>query len=127
MNNKIVWLEVDKTNQAILSYFVEQPTMPSDKFDYVQATKDELTYLSALEDAIFAPGTVTTLSDLEAHRSRVAAAKKIKATPTTKPVSKTTQKPSEDDSELGNTNQNTNNGNAKASLVSALRKHRSRK
>lgn len=127
MNNKIVWLEVDKTNQAILSYFVEQPTTPSDNFDYVQATKDELTYLSALEDAIFAPDTVTTLSDLEAHRSRVAAAKKVKATPTTKPISKTTQKPSEDDRKPGNTNQKINNGNAKASLVSALRKHRSRK
>ncbi|WP_433738545.1 hypothetical protein [Pseudomonas putida] len=79
MDNKTVWLEVDKTNQAILSYFLEQPTA-SDKVDYIPATQDELTYLSALEDAVFSAGMVATISDLESHRTRVQTAKKAKAT-----------------------------------------------
>jgi hypothetical protein len=115
MPKNTVWLEVDKTNQAILSYFLEQPTMPFDKVDYVQATKDELTYLSALEDAIFAPGTVATLSDLEAHRARVQAAKKTpeKAVATT--------------SKTSSTNPATAKDKAKNSLINDIKKFKTRK
>lgn len=127
MANSTVWLEIDKSNQAVLSYFLEQPTMVSDKVCYVQATQDELTYLSALEDNFFAPGTVTTLLDLEAHRTRVTAAKKAKSTPTTKAACKPPQQPSKGDSKPGDTHPKAVNGNAKASLIRALRKHRSRK
>ena len=77
MTNNI-WLEVSKSNGAVLSYYLEQPTTVSDKVDYIEATKDELTNLSALEDAIFAPGTVATLSDLREHRKRVQEAQKAK-------------------------------------------------
>ncbi|UQS13934.1 hypothetical protein [Pseudomonas sp. HS6] len=80
MNNSTLWLEVDKTNQAILSYYLEQPTTASDKFDYAQVTQDELTYLSALEDAVFPAGMVATTDDLYTHRTRVQAAQKAKPT-----------------------------------------------
>lgn len=93
MNNKTIWLEVDKTNQAILSYFLEQPTTPSATVGYIEATQDELTYLSALEDAIFAPGTVATLCDLEAHRARIQAANKAKTTSPAKPLVTPPQQP----------------------------------
>lgn len=127
MDNSIVWLEVDKTNQAILSYFLQRPTTLSDKIYYVQATKDELTYLSALEDAVFAPGMVATVRDLQEHRARVDAATKATSTPPAKLASMPQQQASTGDSKPGSTNSKTNNGNAKASLISALRKHRSRK
>ncbi|NUU34754.1 hypothetical protein [Pseudomonas sp. C2B4] len=127
MSHKTVWLEIDKSNQAIISYFIEQPTGTSDKVDYVQATLDELTYLNALEDSVLPPGMVVTLSDLQAHRARVASAKKDKTAPTIEPASKVSQQPSKGDSERSTTNPKTNNDKAKASLISALRKHRSRK
>ncbi|MEO4013010.1 hypothetical protein [Pseudomonas rossensis] len=128
MNNKTVWLEVDKTNQAILSYFLEQPTSVSDKVDYVQATQDELTFLNALEDAVLPAGMVATISDLEAHRARLATTKtKTETTPATKFAPMAPQQPSNGDSERSTTNPKTNKNKAKASLISALRKHRSRK
>ncbi|WP_248915599.1 hypothetical protein [Pseudomonas moorei] len=92
MTNNI-YLEVNKSNGAILCYYLEQPTTASDKVDYILATKDELTYLSALEDCIFGPGMVATLSDLQAHRARVQAAKKAKAARPTKPVTAAPQQP----------------------------------
>lgn len=94
MTNSI-WLEISKSNGAILSYYLEQPTTVSDEVDYVEATRDELIFLDALESAIFAPGTVATLSDLTEHRTRVAAAKKAKAANPAKPVDKAPQQPSE--------------------------------
>lgn len=121
-----IYLEVSKSNGAILSFFLEKPTTPSTTVDYVEATGEELIFLNALEDAIFAPGTVATISDLSAHRTRVAAANKAKAT-TTNPASKAPQQLSESDRKPNNTNPKTNNGNTKAGLISALRKHRSRK
>ncbi|MDI3395353.1 hypothetical protein QLG10_23250 [Pseudomonas sp. V98_8] len=127
MDNSTLWLEVSKSNGAILSYVLEQPTTASDKVDYVQATKDELTYLSALEDAVFAPGMVATVRDLQEHRARVNAAIKAKATPPTKSASKAPEQPTKGDSKTSSTNPKTNNENAKASLISALRKYRSRK
>lgn len=93
MTNNI-WLEISKTNGAILSYYLEHPTTVSDEVDYVEATRDELIFLDALEAAIFAPGTVATLSDLTEHRTRVATAKKAKAANPAKPVATAPQQPS---------------------------------
>ncbi|WP_448694984.1 hypothetical protein [Pseudomonas moraviensis] len=127
MTSNNIWFEVDKSNGAIMSYCLKLPTTLSSTCNYIEATKDELLYLSALEDAIFAPGTVATLSDLEAHRTRVAAAKKVKEILTAKAVYKAAQQPSKGDSKPSDSNPKTDNGNTKASLVKALRKHRSRK
>lgn len=73
-----IYLEVSKSNGAILSFFLEQPTTPSATVDYVEATGEELIFLNSLEDAIFAPGMVATLGDLIEHRARVQAALKAK-------------------------------------------------
>jgi hypothetical protein len=126
MNNNTVWLEIDKNNKAVLSYFLERPTAVSEKAEYVQATQDELMYLSSLEDAVFPAGMVATIGDLEAHRARVAT-EKIKATPTTKHASKAPQQPPSGGSTASSTKPKTNNDKAKASLITALRKHLSRK
>ena len=75
-----IWLEVRRDNGAILSYFLEQPGLPPESVFYVPATNAELAYLNGLEDNILPAGMVVTLSDLEAHRARVDAAKKPKAT-----------------------------------------------
>lgn len=88
-----LYLEVDKSNGAILSFYLDQPITSSDKVDYVPATKDELTYLSALEDAVFPAGMVATLSDLELHRTRVQAAKKAEATSPAIPTATAPQQP----------------------------------
>lgn len=120
MTCNTILLEVDKSNEAIMAYCLQLPDTPSSKYDYVVATRDELLYLSLLEDAIFAPGMVATLSDLYEHRARVAA-KQAVATSLPKPTTKPTQQPS------SNAIPKTTNGNAKASLIAALRKHRSRK
>ena len=77
MTNSI-WLEVNRSNGAILSYYLKQPTTPSTTVDYVEATSEELIFLNALEDAVFAPGMVATLSDLIEHRTRLQAARKAK-------------------------------------------------
>jgi hypothetical protein len=127
MINNTVWLEVDTSNQAILSYFLEQPATPSSKCDYVEATNDELVYLSALEDFIYAPGTVATLSDLEAHRARVQAAKKTKPTVPTGAASNGPQQPVSTPSKPSNANRKTNNPNAKQRFIATLKKHRPRK
>lgn len=80
MTSNNIWFEVRKDNGAILSYFLEKPEAPSTAVDYVQATKDELLYLNALEDFIFSAGMVATLDDLQAHRKRLQAAKKTSLT-----------------------------------------------
>lgn len=92
MTNNI-WLEISKSNGAILSYYLEEPTTPSTTVDYVEATGEELIFLNALEDAIFAPGTVATLSDLSAHRTRVQAAQKAKPALPVKAAPAAPQKP----------------------------------
>ncbi|WPN48661.1 hypothetical protein [Pseudomonas sp. P8_241] len=66
-----LYLEVDKSNGAILSYSVTK--LESKASDYIEATETELNYLNAVE-ANLPPGMVTTLSDLEGYRAR---AKKI--------------------------------------------------
>lgn len=127
MTSNKIWFEVDKSNGAIMSYCLQLPTTLSNTCDYIEATKDELLYLSALEDAVFAPGMVATMGDLQAHRTRVDAAKKAETAQTIIPASKASQQPHKGDSTPISANPKTNNENAKASLISALRKHRSRK
>ncbi|MBD9599416.1 hypothetical protein IB252_06190 [Pseudomonas sp. PDM10] len=124
MNNTTVWLEIDKTNQAVLSYFLEQPTTSSDKVDYVEATGEELIFLNALEDAIFAPGMVATLGDLEAHRTRVAAAKQAKVALAIGAASKGSQQPVNSASKP---NSKTNIKSTKERFIAALKQHRSNK
>jgi len=76
--NDAIYLEVDRSNNAILSYFSELPAVQSNKVDYVQATNAELAYLNGLEEAVLPPGTVTTLDDLQSFRERVQAAQNAK-------------------------------------------------
>ena len=94
MPSNKVYLEIRKSDGAILSYFLERPTTQSATVDYVETTQDELTYLSALEDYILPAGTVVSLDDLKAHRKRVYEAKAITTKPTGA-VQKTSQKPSQ--------------------------------
>lgn len=95
MPSNKVYLEVRKSDGAILSYFLERPTAQSATVDYVEATQDELTYLSALEDYILPAGTVVSLGDLQAHRKRVHEAKAITAPKPTRATQKAPQKPSQ--------------------------------
>jgi len=127
MNRNTIWLEVDKTNQAILSYFWEKPTTPSSKVDYVQATQDELTFLNALEDNVLPAGMVATLSDLNDHRARVQAAKKTKAAQSTKPAATASHKPSNGDKERSGDSSKKINNKARNNLIRALRGHRPHK
>ena len=127
MNNSKLWLEVDKTNHAILSYYLEEPTTTSDKVDYIEATSDELVFLNALENEVFPAGMVATLADLTEHRTRVQAAKRTKATSHGKPAPTAPQQPTKAASKASNTNPQTNNQNAKERLIAALKKHRSNK
>jgi hypothetical protein len=120
MTNNI-YLEVDKSNGAILSYCLELPTTASHKVDYIPATKDELTYLSALEDAVFPAGMVATLSDLEAHRTRVQAAK---AASPAKPEAKAPQQRPNSSSKPVSINPKTTNPDAKERFIAALKQHR---
>jgi len=89
----VIYLEVDLSNNAILSYFSELPAVQSSKVNYVQATTAELTYLNCLEEAVFPPGTVTTLDDLQAYRARLQAAQKAKPAVTTTAAPAAPQQP----------------------------------
>lgn len=93
MSSNNIYLEVLKGSGAILSYFLEPPTTQSIAVDYVEATRDELTYLSALADHILPVGTVVSLAHLEAHRSRVKEAKATKADQYIAAAREATQKP----------------------------------
>lgn len=95
MPSNKVYLEVQKSDGAILSYFLERPTAQSATVDYVEATRDELTYLSALEDYILSAGAVVSLDDLQAHRKRVYEAEATTALQPTGATQKTHQKPSQ--------------------------------
>jgi hypothetical protein len=122
VTNNDIWLEVDKSTGAIMSYFLQRPTTPSGKCDYIEATKDELIYLNALEDYVLPTGTVATLSHLEEHRIR---ANKEKAK--TKTTINAPQKPSPCSEKAATSNQLTIKDKAKASLIAALKQHRSHK
>jgi len=96
MTNTNVWLEVDKSNGVLLSYFLERPTTQSAAVEYVEATQDELLHLNTLEDYILPAGTVVTLSDLQEHRERLQEAKRAKAAQHLTAPHKAPQKPSQD-------------------------------
>ncbi|OAK57782.1 hypothetical protein A3K88_22870 [Pseudomonas putida] len=96
MTDTNIWLEVDKSNGALLSYFLDRPTTQSTAVEYVEATQDELLYLNTLEDYILPAGTVVTLSDLQEHRERLQEAKRVKAAQHIKAVQKPPQKSSQD-------------------------------
>ncbi|WP_455888091.1 hypothetical protein [Pseudomonas rustica] len=95
MPSNKVYLEVQKSDGAILSYFLERPTAQSATVDYVEATRDELTYLSALEDYILSAGTAVSLTHLESHRKRVNEAKAAKAAQHIAAAREATQKSSQ--------------------------------
>jgi hypothetical protein len=127
----VIYLEVCRSNQAIMSYFLNPPVNPSSKMDYVPATSVELIYLNSLEDAIFKPGMVATLSDLEDFRKRLAAnkaaaASKALATPG-KLSQKAAQAPKKAVQSSSKVNPPATNNAAQANLIAALKKHRSNK
>lgn len=122
-----IWLEVRRDNGALLSYFLEQPGLPPESVFYVPATKAELAYLNGLEDAILPAGMVATLSDLEAHRARVEAAKKAKPTVPAKAPVAAPAKPVQNASNTSNTQPSSDKQRAKASFIAALKQHRSNK
>jgi len=122
----VIWLEIDKKNEAIMSYYLQQPNTPSSQFDYIEATEEELVYLNALERDVFTPGTVTTLSDLQDHRARVQAAKATAAQPS-KPASKALRQPSKPAREPVSTTPKPSTTDAKARFIAALKQHRTNK
>jgi len=95
MPSNNIYLEVLKLDGTILSYFLERPTTQSVAASYIEATREELTYLSALVDHILPAGSVVTLAHLEAHRSRVTEAKAANAVQHAAIPHKTAQKPSQ--------------------------------
>lgn len=101
--SNVIYLEVRKADGAILSYFLDHPTTQSTTVDYVPATKDELTYLSALEENIFPAGTVATISDLSDHRKRVQEAKAIKSAQNIQATQKAAQKSSQNATDTSST------------------------
>ncbi len=121
MKNNDIWLEVDKSNGAILSYFLAQPTSPSNKVDYIRATQAELLYLNCLEDYVLPPGMVVTLSDLEKHRERVREVNKAKVIAISTPP-KPLQTPEKGASKPSATAPSTKQNKAKESLIRAVRK-----
>lgn len=122
-----IWLEVRRDNGAILSYYLEQPGLPPESTFYVPATKAELAFLNGLEDAILPAGMVATLSDLEAHRARVEAAKKPKATTPTKASVAAPARAVQNASKTSNTQPSNDKQRAKANFIAALKQHRSNK
>lgn len=121
-----IWLEVDKGNGAILSYFLKPPTSPSDKADYIRATQSELLYLNCLEDNVLPPGMIVTLSDLEEHRERVQAIK-AEASAAVNASPAPLQTPVKSTSKPNTATPPTTQNKAKDSLIRALRKRQGRK
>jgi len=127
----VIYLEVDRSNQAILSYVLELPVNQSSNMDYVPATSVELTYLNGLEDFVFPPGMVATLSDLQDFRVRLAATKaaatsKAQATPG-KHSQKAAQAPQKTVQSSSKTTSPVTSNAAQANLIAALKKRRSNK
>lgn len=122
MNNTI-YFEVDKINQSILSYCLELPDNPSSKCDYVEATMTELTVLNALEDFVFAPGTVATLADLQDHRERV----KAQQSKAQNPAYSGVQPPLQGANKATNATPKATPGRTSDSLVSQIKSFRSTK
>lgn len=122
-----VFLEVDRSNKAILSYFLELPTTQSSEVDYVQATTVELAYLSALEDEILPVGTVATLDDLTSHRTRVQAALRSTTTAAVNAISKPPQPLSKAAGKPANPTPKPRDENAREALLRQLKQYRSTK
>ncbi|MFK3774096.1 hypothetical protein [Pseudomonas sp. NPDC089406] len=127
MPNNNIYLEARKSDGAILSYFIECPETVSTTVDYVQATQDELTYLSALEDHVFPAGTVASLDDLYAHRKRVQEAKATKAAQDIETARNIAQKLSKSVSKPTNSNVYKEDSPIKASVKEFLRKYQANK
>ena len=121
-----IWLEVDRSNGAIMSYYLHLPTTSSSKFDYIEATQDELTYLNALEEAVFPQGTIATISDLSEHRARVRTAKANAAKTPVKAAYKPSKKSQKPADKAKDTNAPASKSNAKERFIAALKQHRSR-
>ena len=122
--SEVIYLEVSRSNQAILSYFLELPVNQSRNMDYVPATSVELTYLNGLEDFVFPPGMVATLSDLQDFRTRLAANRAVAPRKALATPSRAPQKAVQSSSKA--TPPATNNA-AQANLIAALKKRRSNK
>ncbi|WP_432669375.1 hypothetical protein [Pseudomonas umsongensis] len=73
---KTIYLEIDRSNGAILSFDYEK--LQSKTSEFVEATEAELSYLNHLEDNVFEAGMVATLSDLQAYRARVKKIEQLK-------------------------------------------------
>lgn len=95
MSGSNIYLEVLKSDGSILGYFLERPATLSATVEYVEATREELTYLSALADYVLPAGTVVSLAHLEAHRFRVNEAKATKAAQDIAAARKATQRPAQ--------------------------------
>lgn len=63
-----IYLEVDKSNGAVLSYSNEQ--LQSSTSDFIEATAVELNYLNHLEANVLPAGMITTLADLQDYRAK---------------------------------------------------------
>jgi len=122
-----IFLEVCRSNKAILSYFLELPTTQSSEVDYVQATTVELAYLSALEDEILPVGTVATLDDLTSHRTRVQAALRFTTTAAVNAISKPPQPFSKAAGKPTNPTPKPRDENAREALLRQLKQYRSTK
>jgi predicted DsbA family dithiol-disulfide isomerase len=64
-----IYLEIDKSNGAILSYSNEK--LQSSTSNFIEATAVELNYLNHLETNVLPAGMVTTLADLQDYRAKV--------------------------------------------------------
>jgi hypothetical protein len=121
--NDIIYLVVDTSNRAIMSYSPSRVTDPTGNLQCVEATQAELSYLNALEDHVLPAGSVVTMADLEDHRARVKAARAEGSKPTAKtaqPLRSATNKPTL-------IKPSTEKENSKASLIGALKQFRSHK
>lgn len=119
-DNTTVWLEVLKSNGAVMSYYLQPPDASSSRFDYIEATEEELVYLNALERDVFALGTIATLSDLQDHRARVQVAKE-------KAVKTAVNAPQKAAEAASSPTPSIIHERRSASLKAAIKQHRNRK
>lgn len=63
-----IYLEIDKSNGAVLSYSNE--ILKSSTSNFIEATAVELNYLNHLEANVLPAGMITTLADLQDYRTK---------------------------------------------------------
>lgn len=63
-----IYLEIDKSNGAVLSYSNDE--LKSSTSNFIEATAVELNYLNHLEANVLPAGTITTLADLQDYRTK---------------------------------------------------------